>query len=188
MLRLRVPRLLEAGLSPTKGPYESALILRRAGIAALVVSISAGMTSNMLFLAAFQFRLDRFLEPTLILGSGAPSAELLRWAARYQSAETSVVRASNSQHPERGRPEMRCSARASPAACVRLSARRAGCCQNSRTANAEFDWDVAINSCTSRSSRRSASMCRRDSIGFLIRSDDRSRALVSQPRRPGWTR
>jgi hypothetical protein len=104
MLRLRVPRLLEAGLSPTKGPYESALILRRAGIAALVVSISAGMTSNMLFLAAFQFRLDRFLEPTLILGSGAPSAELLRWAARYQSAETSVVRASNSQHPERGAP------------------------------------------------------------------------------------
>ena len=75
MLRLRVPRLLEAGLSPTKGPYESALILRRAGIAALVVSISAGMTSNMLFLAAFQFRLDRFLEPTLILGSVRP-----RWS------------------------------------------------------------------------------------------------------------
>jgi hypothetical protein len=96
--------LLEAGLSPTKGPYESALILRRAGIAALVVSISAGMTSNMLFLAAFQFRLDRFLEPTLILGSGAPSAELLRWAARYQSAETSVVRASNPQHPETRAP------------------------------------------------------------------------------------
>jgi hypothetical protein len=40
-----------------------------------------GMTSNVLFLAAFQFRLDRFLEPTLILGSGAIAAELLRWAA-----------------------------------------------------------------------------------------------------------
>ena len=39
------------------------------------------MTSNVLFLAAFQFRLDMFLEPTLILGSGAISAELLRWAA-----------------------------------------------------------------------------------------------------------
>ena len=49
----------------------SASILRRAGIGALVVSISAGMTSNLLFLEAFQFRLDRFLEPTLILGSGA---------------------------------------------------------------------------------------------------------------------
>jgi hypothetical protein len=68
-------------LSPTKGPEVSALILRRAGIAALVVSISAGMTSNLLFLAAFQFRLDRFLEPTLILGSGAIPAELLRWAS-----------------------------------------------------------------------------------------------------------
>jgi hypothetical protein len=73
--------LLEAGLSPTKGAGESALILRRAGIAALVVSISAGMISNLLFLAAFQFRLDRFLQPTLILASGAVPAELLRWAA-----------------------------------------------------------------------------------------------------------
>ena len=57
------------------------MILRRTGIAALVVSLSAGMTSNLLFLAAFQFRLDMFLEPTLILGSAATSAELLRWAA-----------------------------------------------------------------------------------------------------------
>jgi hypothetical protein len=39
------------------------------------------MMSNLLFLAAFQFRLDRFLEPTLILSSGATPAELLRWAA-----------------------------------------------------------------------------------------------------------
>lgn len=57
------------------------MMLRRTGIAALVVSLSAGMISNLLFLAAFQFRLDMFLEPTLILGSGATSAELLRWAA-----------------------------------------------------------------------------------------------------------
>jgi hypothetical protein len=82
MLRLRVsPVLLEAGLSPTEGPEESALTLRRTGIAALVVSISAGMTSNVLFLAAFQFRLDMFLEPTLILASSAIPAELLRWAS-----------------------------------------------------------------------------------------------------------
>ena len=45
------------------------MILRRAGIGALVVSIGAVMMSNVLFLAAFQFRLDMFLEPTLILGS-----------------------------------------------------------------------------------------------------------------------
>jgi hypothetical protein len=57
------------------------LVLRRAGIGALLVSVSAGMVSNLLFLAAFQFRLDRFLEPTLILASGATPAELLRWAA-----------------------------------------------------------------------------------------------------------
>ena len=57
------------------------MALRTVGIGALVVSISAGMASNLLFLAAFQFRLDRFLEPTLILSSGATPAELLRWAA-----------------------------------------------------------------------------------------------------------
>jgi hypothetical protein len=34
-----------------------------------------------LFLAAFQFRLDVFLEPTLIVASGGTSAELLRWAS-----------------------------------------------------------------------------------------------------------
>src|SRR4249920_2901779 len=39
------------------------------------------MISNLLFLAAFQFRLDMFLEQTLILGSGVTSAELVRWAA-----------------------------------------------------------------------------------------------------------
>lgn len=72
--------LSEAELS-TADQEESASTLRRAGVAALVVSISAGMTSNLLFLAAFQFRLDMFLEPTLILGSDAISAELLRWAA-----------------------------------------------------------------------------------------------------------
>jgi hypothetical protein len=59
----------------------SALILRRTGLAALVVSIGLGMASSVLFLAAFQFRFDRFFEPTLILGSGPTSAELLRWAA-----------------------------------------------------------------------------------------------------------
>lgn len=55
--------------------------LRRLGIGALVVSLTIGLTSNVLFLAAFQFRGDWFLEPTLILGGGTSSGELLRWAS-----------------------------------------------------------------------------------------------------------
>lgn len=55
--------------------------LRTAAIAALIVSIGVGMLSNVLFLAAFQFRIDWFLDPTLILGAGATSAALLRGAA-----------------------------------------------------------------------------------------------------------
>jgi hypothetical protein len=55
--------------------------LRKAGIGALIVAIGAGMTSNVLFLAAFQFRIDWFLEPTQLLAAGATSAELFRWAA-----------------------------------------------------------------------------------------------------------
>jgi hypothetical protein len=39
------------------------------------------MTSNLLFLAEFQFRLDWLIEPTRILGGVATSAELFRWAA-----------------------------------------------------------------------------------------------------------
>ena len=80
MLCLRgCPVLLEAGLSPTTGPDENASILRRAGIAALVVSIGAGITSTVLFAAAYQFRPD--IQPTRIVAAGATSAELLRWAA-----------------------------------------------------------------------------------------------------------
>jgi hypothetical protein len=56
-------------------------MLRTAGIAALLVSIIAGITSTLLFLAAFQFRLDWFQEPTRILAAGAASAELLRWGS-----------------------------------------------------------------------------------------------------------
>jgi hypothetical protein len=51
------------------------------GRAALVVALAAGMASNVLFLAAFQFRLDWFLEPARVIGAGDTSAELLRWAA-----------------------------------------------------------------------------------------------------------
>jgi hypothetical protein len=54
---------------------------RTTAIGALIVAIGVGMTSNVLFLAAFQFRIDWLLEPTRILGAGDTSAELLRWAA-----------------------------------------------------------------------------------------------------------
>jgi hypothetical protein len=70
---------MEAGMSPTKGPKESASILRRAGITASLVSLTAGIASTVLFAAAYQFRLD--IQPTRIVAAGATSAELLRWAA-----------------------------------------------------------------------------------------------------------
>lgn len=57
------------------------MTLRTAGIGALLVSIGAGMTSNVLFLAASQFRVERLREPTRMLSAGTTSAELFRWAA-----------------------------------------------------------------------------------------------------------
>jgi hypothetical protein len=55
------------------------LILRTTGIAAVLVSITAGLTSTLLFAAAFQFRADQ--ESTRLLAAGATSAELLRWGS-----------------------------------------------------------------------------------------------------------
>ena len=68
-------------LTPAEGSHREEIDARAAGIGALFVAIVVGMTSNLLFLAAFQFRLDWFLEPRRMLGAGATSAELLRWAA-----------------------------------------------------------------------------------------------------------
>ena len=48
---------------------------------AVGVSLVVGTASTSLFLAAFQFRLDLFAQPTRVLEGGARSAELLRWAA-----------------------------------------------------------------------------------------------------------
>ena len=55
--------------------------IRTIAVAALIVAIGVGMTSNLLFLAAFQFRIDWFLEPTRVLVAGEGSAALLRWAS-----------------------------------------------------------------------------------------------------------
>ena len=54
---------------------------RTTAVAALIVAICVGMISNVLFLAAFQFRIDWFLEPARMLGAGPESAGLLRWAS-----------------------------------------------------------------------------------------------------------
>jgi hypothetical protein len=66
---------------PIERPDVIAGGLRAAGIGALIASLGVGLTSSVLFLAAFQFRIDWFLEPARILGAGTTSAELLRWAA-----------------------------------------------------------------------------------------------------------
>jgi hypothetical protein len=55
--------------------------LRLAAITALVVTVVLGMISNLLFLWAFEFRLDWFIDPAQLLAAGPASAALLRWAA-----------------------------------------------------------------------------------------------------------
>lgn len=55
--------------------------LRRWAIGAVVITVVLGTISNLLFLAAFQFRVDWFLDPAQLVAGGAGSAELLRWAA-----------------------------------------------------------------------------------------------------------
>lgn len=57
------------------------LTVRSVAIGALIVSLTVGSASNLLFLAAFEFRLDWFLEPTKLIIAGGASAELLRWAS-----------------------------------------------------------------------------------------------------------
>jgi hypothetical protein len=79
--RVAASRTLTDRRRPGELDRQRALTLRTAGIAAMSVSLAAGMTSNLLFLAAFQFRLEWFREPTRVLGGGATSAELLRWAS-----------------------------------------------------------------------------------------------------------
>lgn len=65
----------------SRDPIRGDVTLRPTAIGALIAAIGLGMISNVLFLAAFQFRLDWFLEPGLVVGAGTTSAELLRWAS-----------------------------------------------------------------------------------------------------------
>jgi hypothetical protein len=55
--------------------------LREAMICAIIVTVALGVVSDLLFVAALQFRLDWFADPALLVAGGSASAELLHWAA-----------------------------------------------------------------------------------------------------------
>jgi hypothetical protein len=57
------------------------LTLRGATVGALIVTVALGVLSDLLFLAALQFRPDWFADPALMVAGGSASAELLKWAA-----------------------------------------------------------------------------------------------------------
>ena len=55
--------------------------MRRAAIGSLLLTVGLGSVGGLLFLAAFQFRLEWFAEPAPLVAAGPAAAELLRWAA-----------------------------------------------------------------------------------------------------------
>ena len=57
------------------------LTLRVATVVALALTVGLGAVSNLLFLAAFQLRLEWFADPALAVAGGPASAGLFRWAA-----------------------------------------------------------------------------------------------------------
>ena len=68
--------------SPMNGlTLEARLTVREATVGALVVAVALGVVSDLLFVAALQFRADWFANPALLVAGGPASAELLKWAA-----------------------------------------------------------------------------------------------------------
>jgi hypothetical protein len=57
------------------------MTLRVATVLALSAHVGLGAVSNLLFVAAFQFRPEWFLDPALVVSGGEASAELFKWAA-----------------------------------------------------------------------------------------------------------
>ena len=55
--------------------------LREATVGALIVTVVLGLVSDLLFVAALQFRPDWFADPALLVAGGSGSAVLLKWAA-----------------------------------------------------------------------------------------------------------
>ena len=56
-------------------------LLRRAALVALALTLGLGALSTLIFAAAFQLRIEWFLDPAQLVAGGPVSAELLRWAA-----------------------------------------------------------------------------------------------------------
>jgi hypothetical protein len=56
-------------------------VMRRAAIGSLLLTVGLGSVGGLLFLAAFQFRLEWFADPAPLVAAGPTAAELLRWAA-----------------------------------------------------------------------------------------------------------
>ena len=68
--------------SPMNGlTREARLTVREATVGALVLTVALGVVSDLLFVAALQFRPDWFADPALLVAGGSASAELLKWAA-----------------------------------------------------------------------------------------------------------
>ena len=57
------------------------LPLRRTAIVATFLMAFLGLISDVIALAAFQFRIDWFLDPAMAVAGGSSTAELLYWAA-----------------------------------------------------------------------------------------------------------
>ena len=71
-----------SGSSPVGGTRREAWrSLRGATVGALIVAVALGVLSDLLFLAALQFRPEWFADPALLVAGGFTSAELLKWAA-----------------------------------------------------------------------------------------------------------
>jgi hypothetical protein len=60
---------------------EKGFSLRVAIVGALVLTVGLGIVSDLVFVAALQFRPDWFADPALLVGGGTGSAELLKWGA-----------------------------------------------------------------------------------------------------------
>ncbi len=56
-------------------------VMRKAAIGSLLLTVGLGTVGGLMFLAAFQFRLEWFADPAPLVAAGPTAAELLRWAA-----------------------------------------------------------------------------------------------------------
>jgi hypothetical protein len=74
------------------------LTLRGATVGALPLAVALGVLSDLLFLAALQFRPDWFADPALLVAGGSASAELLKWPPSRTCSATTFRRPSSPWH------------------------------------------------------------------------------------------